>query len=100
MLDDILKIITRGNRRHGHDYYRDSHDLLILELARKLLRNPIVLALLAFFLLACIAATIWLIIALVPFAGKLLVIAEKQGLKEIVNMFLTFLQRLWEGSGR
>ncbi len=109
MLDDILKAIGHGHRKHGHwdgghghRDHRHGHHLgtrLLLDAAQGVLRRPGLLMVLAALGVALLALGVWLLVALLSHAGPALDFAAKNGLKGVVEAALGIARRLWEGAG-
>ena len=71
-----------------------------LNLAQKLLRNKAILAGIVLTILIIGAVGIWLIVTLLPYLGQVISMAEKQGIKGILETITPFLQKIWEGAGK
>jgi hypothetical protein len=109
MLDDLFEGSkhNRHSDQYGHDHRRagygderHGHYNPLLNLAQKLLRNKAILAGIVLTILIIVAVGIWLIVALLPYLGQVISMAEKQGLKGILETITPFLQKIWEGAGK
>jgi hypothetical protein len=109
MLDDIFEGSKHSRRsdRYGHDHRhagdgddRYGHYNPMLNLAQKLLRNKAILAGIVLTILMIGAVGIWLIVTLLPYLGQVISMAEKQGIKGILEAITPFLQKIWEGAGK
>ena len=109
MLDDLFEGSkhNRHSNRYGQDHRhagygdeRNVHYNPLLDLAKKLLRNKAILAGIVLTILMIGAAGIWLIVTLFPYLGQVISIADKQGIKGIIETITPFLQKLWEGAGQ
>ncbi len=109
MLDDLFERSkhNRHSDHYGHDRhpagYRDErhrHYNPLLNLAQKLLRNKAILAGIVLTILIIGAVGIWLIVTLLPYLGQVISMAEKQGIKGILETITSFLQKIWEGAGK
>jgi hypothetical protein len=109
MLEDLFEG-SKGNRRsdhYGNDHrdveYGDErygHHNPLLNLAQKLLSNKAILAGIVLTILIIGAIGIWLIVTLFPYLGQVISMAEKQGVKGILDAITPFLQKIWEGTGK
>ncbi len=109
MLDDLFEGSKhkRHSDHYGHDHHHagygdESHGHYnpLLNLARKLLRNKAILAGIVLTILIIGAVGIWLIVTLLPYLGQVISMAEKQGIKGILEAITPFLQKIWEGTGK
>lgn len=109
MLDDLFERSkhNRHSERYGRDHrraeYGDDRNVYynpLMDLAKKLLLNKAILAGIALIILMIGAVAIWLIITLLPYLGQVISMAEKQGIKGILEMITPFLQKIWEGAGK
>lgn len=80
---------------HGH-----GHNLMYLELAKKIFQNKTLLMLLLAFLIISFVVVIWLISLVIPLLGQLLSTVEKNGIKGAVEVISPYLLKLWEGAGK
>ena len=106
MFDDLFE--GSKNNRHSDRYGRDHHAGYgyegrgdynpLLNLAQKLLRNKAILAGIVLTILIIGAAGIWLIVTLLPYLGQVISVAEKQGIKGILETIAPVLQKIWEGA--
>jgi hypothetical protein len=88
---------------YGHDSYGDGgygHYNPLLNLAQKVLRNKVLLAVFVFIILAIGAIGVWIIMKMLPYLGDVMSIAEKQGIKGIMEVITPFLQKITEGAGK
>jgi hypothetical protein len=119
MFDDLFEKSkqNRNTGQYGHDnrhdkygpdsYGRDNygngsygHYNPLLNIARKILRNKVLLAAIVFIILIIGAVGVWIIIQILPYLGQVVSMAEKQGIKGIQDMIPPFLQKIWEGAGK
>jgi hypothetical protein len=109
MLDDLFERSkhNRHSNHDGHDYRRTGHGderyghyNPLLNLAQKLLRNKAILTGVVLTILLIGAVGIWLIVTLLPYLGQVVSMAEKQGIKGILEALTPFLQKIWEGAGK
>jgi hypothetical protein len=109
MLDDLFEGSKHnqhsghyGSDRHhaGYGDERYGHYNPLLNLAQKLLRNKAIFAGIVLTILVIVAVGIWLIVTLLPFLGQIISMAEKQGIKGILETITPFLQKIWEGAGK
>jgi hypothetical protein len=109
MFDDLLEGSKHKRRsdhygygRHYTGYGDESHGHYnpLLNLARKLLRNKAILAGIVLTILIIGAVGIWLVVTLLPYLGQVISMAEKQGLKGILETITPLLQKIWEGGGK
>jgi hypothetical protein len=109
MLDDLFE--GSKHNRHSDNYgrtrnpagygdERDGHYNPLLNLVQKLLRNKVLLAGIVLTILIIGAVGIWLIVTLLPYLGQIISMAEKQGIKGILEGITPFLQKIWEGTGK
>jgi len=109
MLDDLFE--GSKHDRHSDHYGQDRHPAgygderyghynPLLNLAQKLLRNKAILAGIMFVILIISAVGIWLVVTFLPYLGQIISIAEKQGIKGILEAITPFLQKIWEGTGK
>jgi hypothetical protein len=109
MLDDLFggSKHKRHSGHYGDDRHRNGygdemrgHYNPLLELARKLLRNKVIIAGIVLTILIICAVGIWLIVTLLPYLGQVISMLEKQGLKGIMEVITPLLQKIWEGAGK
>jgi hypothetical protein len=115
MFDDIYEGSKqkRKTSHYGHDdnsynkYANDSyggegydHYNPLLNLAKKILRNKVLLAALVFTLLVIGALGVWVIIKLLPYLGQVVSMAEKQGFKGIMDTIMPLIQKFGNAAGK
>jgi hypothetical protein len=109
MLDDLFERSkhNRHSDQYGHDHrhagYDDEryvHYNPLLDLVKKLLRNKAILAGIVLAILIIGAVGIWLIVTIIPYLGQVTSMADKQGIKGILETITPYLQKLWEGAGK
>jgi len=97
---------NRHSDKYGHDHHAKygyegrGHYNPLLNLAQKLLRNKAILAGIVLTILIIGAVGIWLIVTLLPYLGQVITMAEKQGIKGIMETITPLLQKIWEGTGK
>jgi len=84
-----------GNGNGGYGHYNP-----LLSIAKKILRNKMLLAAVVLTILVIGVIGVWIIITMLPYLGQGLALAEKQGIKGILEMMPPFLQKIWEGAGK
>jgi hypothetical protein len=109
MLDDLFegskhnRHSDRYERDHRHAGYGDEknvHYNPLLDLVKKLLRNKAILAGIVLTIMIIGAVGIWLIVTILLYLGQVISIADKQGIKGIMETITPFLQKIWEGAGK
>jgi hypothetical protein len=88
---------------YGHDSYDNQgygHYNPLLNLAKKILRNKVLLAAIVLIILVIGAVGVWIVIKILPYLGQVLSMAEKQGIKGFMEMITPFLQKIGEGAGK
>jgi hypothetical protein len=109
MLDDLFEGSkhNRHSDHYGHDRHtagygheRQGHYNPLLNLAQKLLRNKAILVGIVLTILMIGAVGIWLMVTLLPYLGQVIAMAEKQGIKGILETIAPLLQKIWEGTGK
>ena len=104
MIDDVYKAFKTGRYHDGNGYgypnkSRKHHNIL-LYVAARIFRSKALIAAAVLISLILGAIGIWLFVTLLPYAGQLLSILEKQGIKGILDAIAPFVKIIWEGSGK
>jgi hypothetical protein len=92
-----------GHEGYGHDSYDKGgygHYNPLLNLTEKVLHNKVLLAAFVFIILAIGSIGVWIIMKILPSLGDIMSIAEKQGIKGIMEVITPFLQKITEGAGK
>jgi hypothetical protein len=89
-----------GYSRDSYDHDDHGHYNIWLNMAKKILRNKVLLIGVGLLVVIICAFAIWLISAILPYLGQIPAMFEKQGIKGVVDMIMPFLQKIWEGTGK
>jgi len=92
-----------SHKKYANDNYGDGgydHYNPLLNLAQKILRNKVLLTALVFTLLVIGALGVWVIIKLLPYLGQVVSMAEKQGLKGIMDTITPLIQKFGNAAGK
>lgn len=104
MLDDLFEGSKhkRYSDHYGHDHRHEGngHYGPLLNLAQKLLRHKVLLAVVVIIFLIVCAVGIWLIIKMLPYLSQILGMVEKQDIKGVLDTITPFLQKILGGEGK